>query len=153
MTPYELPEALETWLQNHTKLSYIDTVDILLYPEDSLPAFQDYCICISPSNFHQALIANRTNQITIGIDIVCIVRNFHARTSIIGTAGQPGIMKMIEDVKLSLFQYGESTRELDIRYDETSKPVQFKNTKFKEREGFFREHILPYEVRLYPKNF
>jgi len=153
MTPYKLLETLETWLKTDTTLTYIEAVYIDLYPSDTLPTFENYCICISPTNRDKDLIANRLEQLTIGVDIVCIVRNFNQRLSIIGTeSGQVGIMKMIEDVSLSLFNFGEATTNLDIRYDETQ-PVEYKNKKYKDREGFFREHILPYSVRLKPKIF
>lgn len=154
MDTYDIPGLLETHLKNDNNLSYVESIEILCYPHDPLPAFDIYCVCISPNKRIKNLIANRTNQIEIGFDIVIIVRNFHSRNSIIGkNPGEIGILKMVEDIDQSIFSFGENTAGLDIRFDETSEPVSYSNIPVPQRAGFFREHILPYSVRINPGTF
>lgn len=155
MQTYDIPEALESHFQTDPDLAYIEGVNIGDYPIDPLPEFENWAIQISTNSRDENLKAVRTSQIEFSLDIVCIVRNFHPRKSIIGKApGEIGILKMVEDVALSIRKFlTDNIENLDVRYDETSKPVDYKTTSLKEREGLFREHILPFSVRLNAKSF
>ena len=101
------------------------------------------------------MTAIRSKQLNVSVDVVCVVRNFDQELSIIGNiTPNIGIIKMIDDVELSLFTFCETNQEnLSINYNEMTEAVDFKSNFNKEREAFFHEHALPYKVKFKKQTF
>jgi hypothetical protein len=148
MKEYELPAIIENHLNTDPELSYIEATAIQDWETDPFPAFKDYCLIITPNSRKITREANMVRQRIINLDLVCIVRNFDPRLSIIGDQpGHTGIMKMIRDVEESVESFLENAGEIDFELDEMDEPVDYKTQKLKDLEGFFRIHILPLSIR------
>jgi hypothetical protein len=145
-----LQDALKQHIQNDPALAYIEAVEIRKYRKNALPDFNVYGLVISPVFCQRELITNRQFQYTFKHEIVCIVRNFDEELSLRGTeAGEIGIQAMIEQVGESLFLFGEANLQyLDILYDEFEEEIPFDQHPFPDREAFFHEVKIPYQVRL-----
>jgi hypothetical protein len=151
----DLITALKTHFEADSSLSFLESISIRKYTRDSLPGFTNYCLIISPKSRKKQLIANRLQQLTVTIEFVIVVRNFHNTLSIVGEIpGQIGYLKAIEDIENSISAFQENnTESLTVLYDEMDEPVDFSYHRFQEREDFFHEIILPYTVRLSPIEF
>jgi hypothetical protein len=150
MNYVELLLNLQIYLKDN--ITYADKVTIGKYHPTNFPPFDKYCILISPAWKETRSIANRTKETTCGIDIVCIVRNYHSAMSIIGQlAPEIGYLKMVDDVTGTLLEFGKvNESDLLILYNETDRRIDFKTNKQPEREDFYHEIVLPYQVKLKP---
>ena len=150
-----LMTEMGNYINSDSSVSYIETVSIRKYEKEDLPEFENYALIISPSKDSEELIANRTKMDAFELEIVCIVRNFHSSKSLIGTtSGEIGIIKMVKDIKASLFNFGEANSDdLNILYDEIEADIDFKFHKFPDRKEFFHEQVIPYSVRLKHRTF
>ena len=136
-------------------LTYVEKVSICKYHPSNFPPFNKYCILISPAWKETKSRANRTKETLCGVDIVCIVRNYHPTLSIIGgLTPDIGYLQMVDDVTETLIEFGKAYEsELLILYNEMDQRIDFKTNKQPEREDFYHEITLPYQVKLKPQTF
>ncbi len=149
----QLMNDIETAFEADSGISYNETVKIAEYKPELLPAFDIYCIVISPVSDGDKLISNGMKERTCKLEINCVVRNFNEENSLLAsgsTFGQVGIIKFVDDVRKALFNFGEANRDkVTILHDEMEEHVNYKKmVQLPERDGFFREVVIPYSVRL-----
>ena len=145
---------IELQLYLKDAFTYVEAVKICRYHPSNFPVFDKYCILISPAWKERKSISNRTKETTCGINIICIVRNYHPSLSIIGQLPpEIGFLKMIDDITAHLFEFGKDNESnLTVFYNELDRHIDFKS-KDMEREDFYHEITLPYQVKLKPETF
>ncbi|MCP4214071.1 MAG: hypothetical protein GY765_05400 [bacterium] len=157
-----LLKNVKAHLASFPNLGYIETFCIKKYTRKAFPKFKNRCVVISLSSWGKKNIGNRIKQETIEIDIVVVCRNFDNEfpeygddsISVIGDApGGEGIIKMVVDMIDALLEFAKNNAStLSIMHNELEN-VDFDHDKFKEREEYFHEVILPLKVRFEPKEF
>ena len=145
----ELLIKLETHLSAEPLLVYVEMAQIMNEPE-GLPQMDKYAIKIAPSEMQLDVFAKGHQDNIFETDIICVVRNYHKRLSLIGTqVPDIGILKMIKDTMKSLYLFGQTWQnELEILNDELTKPVRINSHPFPERKGLFHEVVIKYKTRI-----
>ncbi|MGD2087265.1 MAG: hypothetical protein PVH61_13860 [Candidatus Aminicenantes bacterium] len=148
----QLQNMLKAYLEGDGDISYVEVVTVRKYTKKALPAFQDYCIIISPKTRQKKRLSNHIYQYIYSLDIVCIVRNFNPELSLSGEPPDPtGIITMVDDVTTSLtgfFKQNKTT--IDVFGDEVSEDVSYDSHQFPDREDHYHETIIPIKVAMKP---
>ena len=142
---------LETYLQNHATLDYVQKVEAGIYHPENLPNFARWAVVISPVYEDEKSIANRTKIETDHVKLWCIVKNFDPRLSVVGKIADIGIIKLVKDVKAALIDFNKDKKdELTVLLNELDSPIKYDTHPFPDRKDFFHEVGVPYSVKLKP---
>lgn len=141
--------ALQTLLGNAAALSYVEAVSVRKWRSDwrGLPDFDKWGIVLSPKAMGREAVSVGLVQYTARIDVVCLVRDYHAANSLTGTAtGAKGLLQLVEDVRGAV-EADDLAGTCEVLGDELAGEINIEEIASPERDLFYHEAKLPYRFR------
>jgi hypothetical protein len=152
--PLTVYTGLKTVLEDSAYLSYVDTITIQKFRQDSMPNFDYYCIVISPQLASLVVYPAHQRYVENLIHLILLGKMLNGEADAI-LADQPGItppnvgiLAMYEDVILTLYNNDlGGAIELQPGIRELDEASDFNVFVTEDREGFIMETKIVYKPR------